>query len=108
MLDLYRRVYAEVASALPLNGGTYTVLLNTTNKRLAAAAACLTRLSYIATAVISASEAMHYAANLIPNLSMLAATIGVLGFFAALSLYGLTESAAVALAIFLLPPSWDG
>jgi len=25
-----------VGSALPLNGGTYTVLLNTTNKRVAA------------------------------------------------------------------------
>ncbi|HZD04360.1 MAG TPA: amino acid permease, partial [Longimicrobiales bacterium] len=49
VLYLYRSVYSEVLSALPLNGGTYTVLLNTTNKRLAAAAACLTLLSYIAT-----------------------------------------------------------
>ena len=64
VLYLYRRVYAEVGSALPLNGGTYTVLLNTTNKRVAAAAACLTLLSYIATAVISANEAMHYAHHL--------------------------------------------
>ncbi len=30
---LFRKVYAEVGSALPLNGGTYTVLLNTTNKQ---------------------------------------------------------------------------
>ena len=41
MLYLFRKVYAEVGSALPLNGGTYTVLLNTTNKRVAAGAAVL-------------------------------------------------------------------
>ena len=35
VLYLFRRVYGEVGSALPLNGGTYTVLLNTTNKKLA-------------------------------------------------------------------------
>ncbi len=64
VLYLFRRIYAEVGSALPLNGGSYTVLLNTTGKRLAAGAAVLTLLSYIATAVISANEAMHYAHNL--------------------------------------------
>jgi amino acid transporter len=45
VLFVFRKIYAEVGSALPLNGGTYTVLLNTTNKRLAAGAACLTLLS---------------------------------------------------------------
>ena len=39
VLYLFRKVYAEAGSALPLNGGTYTVLLNTTNKKLAAGAA---------------------------------------------------------------------
>ncbi len=33
VLYLFRKIYAEVGSALPLNGGTYTVLLNTTNKK---------------------------------------------------------------------------
>ena len=44
VLYLYRKVYAEVGSALPLNGGSYTLLLNTTNKKLAAAAVspCMT------------------------------------------------------------------
>ena len=102
VLFLYRKVYAEVGSALPLNGGTYTVLLNTTNKRVAAGAACLTLLSYIATAVISASEAMHYAENLWAGLDVFAATIGVLGVFALLGIIGISESAVVALAIFLL------
>jgi len=101
VLFLFRGVYAEVGSALPLNGGTYTVLLNTTNKRLAAAAACLTLLSYVATAVISAGEAMHYAHNLFHELPIFWATIGLLGFFALLNLVGITESAVVALGIFV-------
>ncbi len=102
VLYLYRKVYAEVGSALPLNGGTYTVLLNTTNKKLAAGAACLTLLSYVATAVISANEAMHYADNLVQNLPIIAATIGLLGLFAFLNILGITESAVVALGIFVL------
>ncbi len=101
VLYLFRKVYAEVGSALPLNGGTYTVLLNTTNKRMAAGAACLTLLSYVATAVISAGEAMHYAHNLWHGLDVMWATVGLLGFFAFLNLVGISESAVVALAIFL-------
>jgi len=102
VLYLYRKVYAEVGSALPLNGGTYTVLLNTTNKKLAAGAACLTLLSYIATAVISANEAMHYAHNLVQGFDVMAATIGLLAIFALLNILGITESAAVALGIFVV------
>ena len=101
VLYLFRKVYAEVGSALPLNGGCYTVLLNTTNKRVAAGAACLTLLSYVATAVISAGEAMHYAHNLWGDLPVFAATIGLLGFFAALTVLGISESAVVALIIFI-------
>lgn len=102
VLYLFRKVYAEVGSALPLNGGTYTVLLNTTNKKVAASAACLTLLSYIATAVISASEAMHYAHNLVGSLDVFWATIGLLGVFALLNIIGITESSVVALAIFVV------
>ena len=58
VLFFYRRIYAEVVGALPLNGGAYNALLNTTSKRVASLAACLTLLSYMATAVISASEAV--------------------------------------------------
>jgi amino acid transporter len=102
VLYLFRRIYAEVGSALPLNGGTYTVLLNTTNKKLAAGAACLTLLSYVATAVISAGEAMHYAHNLWSGLHVFGATIALLGLFALLNVIGIAESAAVALGIFTL------
>ncbi len=59
VLFLFRKVYGEVVGALPLNGGAYNALLNTTSKSMASMAATLTILSYMATAVISASEAMH-------------------------------------------------
>ena len=102
VLYLFRKVYAEVGSALPLNGGSYTVLLNTTSKRLAAMAACLTLLSYLATAVISASEAAHYAANLYAALPIGPFTVGLLAAFALLTWWGIGESANVAVAIFVL------
>lgn len=100
VLYFFRKIYAEVGSALPLNGGTYTVLLNTTNKKFAAAAACLTLLSYIATAVISASEALHYAHALVPVIPVFAGTVALLGIFALLNIIGITESAVVAIGIF--------
>lgn len=74
VLYLFRAVYAEVGTALPLNGGAYNVLLNTTTKTYASIAACLTLLSYIATVVISASEASHYAHNLYHGLPVFWAT----------------------------------
>ena len=58
-LYLFRGVYSEVGSALPMNGGSYTVLLNTTNKTLASLAACLTLLSYVATAVVSGTILLY-------------------------------------------------
>ncbi len=102
VLFLYRSIYAEVGTVLPLNGGTYTLLLNTTNKRLAAAAATLTLLSYAATAVISAADAMAYAHDLAHGLDVYWAAMGLLGIFAALNIMGLKDSANVALVIFVL------
>ena len=102
VLYLYRKVYAEAGSALPLNGGTYTLLLNTTSKRLAAGAACLTLLSYIATAVISASDAMDYLHGVWPHFDVIGATVVLLGLFAMLNVMGIAESANVALAIFTI------
>ena len=101
VLFLFRKIYSEVGSALPLNGGAYNVLLNTTTKAWASLAACLTLLSYIATAVISANEAMHYAHNLWHGLDIFWATVALLGLFALLNVVGITESAVVALGIFV-------
>ena len=101
VLFLFRKIYAEVVGALPLNGGAYNALLNTTSKRAASVAACLTVLSYMATAVISALEGMHYVHNLWPALNIPIATIGLLAFFMVLTIIGITESAAVAIGIFI-------
>jgi amino acid transporter len=102
VLYLFRRIYGEVVGALPLNGGAYNVLLNTTSKRNAAVAACLTILSYMATAVISASEAMHYLHTLWHALPIILATVLLLGLFLLLTILGISESAIVAVGIFLL------
>jgi amino acid transporter len=101
VLFLFRKIYAEVVGAIPLNGGAYNALLNTTSKQIASFAATLTILSYMATAVISANEAMHYFHHLIPALPVLVATTILLSIFAALAIAGITESAKVAIGIFL-------
>jgi len=150
LLYLFRSIYAEVGTALPLNGGAYNVLLNTTTKIVASLAACLTLLSYVATAVVSGSEAVDYAILAIDTISgnnstvpaVVAGAVGtggldaataaamimggsgsgsdaatsflsytaqsyigtvvVLGSFALLTLIGISESAGVALGIFLV------
>ena len=101
VLFLYRAIYAEVVGALPLNGGAYNALLNTTSKFRASIAACLTILSYMATAVISASEACHYAHTIFPPLPVEPATIALLGSFMVLTIIGISESAVVAIVIFV-------
>jgi len=101
VLFLFRKIYGEVVGALPLNGGAYNVLLNTTSKSNASVAATLTILSYMATAVISASEAMHYLHGLWHGLNIGWATAALLAFFLMLTVMGITESAVVAVVIFI-------
>ena len=102
VLYLFRSIYGEVVGALPLNGGAYNALLNTTSKFRASIAACLTILSYMATAVISASEAMHYAHTLWSAWPVMAATVALLAIFAALTILGISDSARVAIVIFII------
>ncbi len=101
VLFLFRKVYAEVVGALPLNGGAYNALLNTTAKSVASLAACLTLLSYMATAVISASEAMHYLHSLAHSLPIIPSTIALLVVFMVLTIIGIGESSKVAVGIFI-------
>ncbi len=101
VLFFYRKIYAEVVGAIPLNGGAYNVLLNTSTKRLASLAATLTILSYMATAVISGSEAMHYLGGIFSGLHITTATIVVLIAFTGLAILGIGESAIVAVIIFI-------
>jgi len=105
ILYLYRKIYTEVVEALPLNGGAYNCLLNSTSKFSAALAACMTILSYIATAVISAKIAVTYLHSLAPYLPIVSVIIGtiiILALFATLNIIGIGESSIVAFIIFLL------
>jgi len=102
VLFLFRKIYGEVVGALPLNGGAYNVLLNTSSKLNASVAAGLTILSYMATAVISANEAMHYLDSLIPLNNVIVATIILLSVFLILTIIGISESAVVAKIIFIV------
>lgn len=113
VLYFFRKIYGEVVGALPLNGGAYNALLNTTSKSTASVAATLTLLSYMATSVISGNEAMHYLSDLVPFLQgtisigsislsiIIVATILLLGVFAILTIMGISESAKVAVGIFI-------
>ncbi|SDG61514.1 Amino acid transporter [Pedobacter terrae] len=101
VLFLFRKIYGEVVGALPLNGGAYNVLLNTTSKSTASFAACLTILSYMATAVISAYEGMHYFRDIVHVLPLIPATILLLLIFMMLAIIGIGESAVVAVIIFI-------
>jgi len=110
LLYCFRSVYGEVGTALPLNGGCYTLLLNVSVRGVAAFAAGLTLLSYVATAVVSADSAVNYILS-VPQIQEHVTdptkweeigTIAVLGFFALLSLLGVTESAIVAFTIFAI------
>ncbi len=138
VLFLFRSIYGEVVGALPLNGGAYNALLNTTSKWLASMAACLTLLSYMATAVISSLEAMHYLESFLhglvklpligppvaglwngiwsglmsigplaavlpaePHFPVFFFTLVVLAVFMGLTVLGISESARVAIFIFI-------
>ena len=90
-----------MVGALPLNGGAYNALLNTTKKSTASFAASLTVLSYMATAVISASEAIKYAHSLWSGIPIVYATILLLLVFMGLVILGIGESSKVAIVIFI-------
>ena len=100
VLFLFKKIYAEVVGALPLNGGAYNALLNTTSKPMASLAATLTLLSYMATAVLSASTAIHYLKSIAPTLPIITMTILLLAVFMGITIMGIGESSLVALVIF--------
>jgi amino acid transporter len=100
VLYLFKKIYGEVVGALPLNGGAYNALLNTTSKPMASLAATLTLLSYMATAVLSASTAIHYLKSIVPTLPIISVTVLLLAVFMGITIMGIGESSFVALIIF--------
>ncbi|KAI9915012.1 hypothetical protein PsorP6_007495 [Peronosclerospora sorghi] len=97
VLFAFQFIYEEVVTAIPLNGGTYNALLNTTSKRPAAVAACLSILSYVATAVASTTTGVRYLNNQV-TVPIVGCTILLLGAFSLLTATGMSYSSRVALS----------
>ena len=55
----------------------------------------------MATAVISASEAIHYVHSIVHEIPIIAATIFLLAIFMGLTILGIGESSKVAIGIFV-------
>lgn len=102
VLFLYKSVYTEVVEALPVNGGAYNCLLNSTSKFIAAIAGIMTFLSYVATAVISGKVGIEYLHTIFHSIPVIPATVVLLLAFALLVISGLKDSAKVALIIFII------
>eukprot|EP00434_Breviolum_minutum_P036356 symbB.v1.2.032211.t1/scaffold3835.1/size49521/2 len=102
-LYCFRSVYGEVVTALPLNGGIYNLLLNSSTKQTASVAACLTILSYTATGVVSSVSAADYlkCSPMFAGIESVPFAICILGFFACCMLMGMQESSAVASGLFV-------
>ncbi|MDQ6984904.1 MAG: APC family permease [Candidatus Dojkabacteria bacterium] len=95
-----------------MNGGAYNALLNGTSKTLAATAGVMTILSYVATAVISATIAVEYLFSFLEHALgesvsfsfsdfVIPAAILILFLFAILVISGVKDSAKVASSIFV-------
>ncbi|RHZ32341.1 hypothetical protein DYB37_007888 [Aphanomyces astaci] len=99
---LFRFIYVEVVSAIPLNGGSYNTMLNTTSKRWAAFVSALAIIAYLATGVVSAVSASDYLQKELPALDTVWSATAILTVFAVLNVCGLKDSAVVALVIFVV------
>jgi hypothetical protein len=94
------KIFKECGTALPLNGGVYIALLNSSSKIVATFAATCSLISYAATAVVSASSSSSYAAASFGAFPMIPVTIAILAAFGLLVLGGVKDSANIALTIF--------
>ncbi|KAF0694960.1 Aste57867_14183 [Aphanomyces stellatus] len=101
VMYLFRFIYVEVVSAIPLNGGSYNTMLNTTSKKVAAMTAALAVIAYLATGVVGAVSASDYLRVQVPTINNVESAIGILFFFAVLNVMGLSESSVIALGIFI-------
>jgi len=103
VLKLYQGVYSENGQALPFNGGVYTAALNSLTKPKACICACFSIMSYIATCVMSASSGVLYFLgflNVDSDEVYMASAIAVIIAVGLLYIWGISESATVALVIF--------
>lgn len=98
----FTRIISEVSMAVPFNGGTYNIYLNSVSKSIACVVAGISLLDYCGMAVISASSAVSYLSPDLPaSFPVFWLTVGILVLFALVSLFGARDSASLALIIFL-------
>jgi amino acid transporter len=93
-------IIAEVVTALPFNGGSYSVLLNSTSKLVACIAASFTLFDYAGAAVVAAASATSYAATLLDGMNVVGVYVGIMVFFALVAVMGTRDSATLSLLIF--------
>ncbi|CAG8436588.1 9368_t:CDS:2 [Diversispora eburnea] len=100
----FKDILSEVGTALPLNGGSYNCLLNTSSKWFASVAAAVSLLDYMSTAVVSAATATSYISGSLhlSNFLVFVLTIGILIVSASIVASGLKESSNVAFVIFII------
>lgn len=94
----YRRIFKECGTALPLNGGVYVAMLNSSSKFTATFAASCSLISYSATAVVSAASCSSYAAGEFGDFPQIPVTIAIMAFFGLLVFFGVKDSANVAVS----------
>ncbi|HEY9720436.1 MAG TPA: APC family permease [Oscillatoriaceae cyanobacterium] len=98
----FKLTYQEGTSVSPLNGGAYTMVLQTIGRRAALVVGSLTILSYLATAVVSALSGSLYLSSLWggwPTWLVVVVAATPVVVFAALNLLGLKESTKVVFAV---------
>jgi len=103
-LKLYQGVYGENGMALPFNGGVYTASINSLTKPKACVCACFSIMSYIATALVSAASATKYVFGYFEEVDhwlYMGITISIMFVVGLLYIWGIAESATVALIIFI-------
>lgn len=100
ILFLWRPIMVELASALPISGAPYTYLLNVSTKGLAVVGSSLLVLDFASTSIVSSATAAEYLAGevALPFPSWVLAVM-VLILFTAVSLFGVRESARIALSV---------
>ena len=95
----YRSCYVEVVTALPLNWGSYTAMLNTSSKTNAAITGCIAYLSYVCTGVVAAVSAVTYVQFYWPELNFVWGTLAIILIMAIINLLGVREAAPVAVIL---------
>jgi amino acid transporter len=108
VLYCFRYIYEQAVTAIPLNGGSYNILLNTTSKRTAVIAATFGIITYLATGVASGTTAISYLNTQVSiddddggDIPVVFGTICLFFVVAILPCIGIKESGKIALIIFI-------